>query len=98
VPAETIREHTVYSAETAEQMALAARRKLGASVGFGITGVAGPDGGTEQTPVGTVFLALADQAGTEVVKRNLVGDRERIRGMAVLIALEMLRRRILGIE
>jgi nicotinamide-nucleotide amidase len=60
--------------------------------------VAGPDGGTEQTPVGTVFLALADQAGTEVVKRNLVGDRERIRGMAVLIALEMLRRRVLGIE
>jgi nicotinamide-nucleotide amidase len=98
VPADTIREHTVYSAETAEQMALAARRKLGASLGFGITGVAGPDGGTEQTPVGTVFLALADQAGTEVVKRNLVGDRERIRGMAVLIALEMLRRRVLGIE
>lgn len=97
VPAHTIREHTVYSAETAEQMALAARRKLGASLGFGITGVAGPDGGTEQTPVGTVFLALADQAGTEVVKRTLVGDRERIRGMAVLIALEMLRRRILGI-
>ena len=98
VPAETIREHGVYSAETAEQMALAARRKLGASLGVGTTGVAGPDGGTEQTPVGTVFIALADQAGTTVTKRNLGGDRERIRGMATLVALEMLRRRILGIE
>lgn len=98
VPAETIRGHTVYSAEVAEQMALAARRKLNTSLGVGITGVAGPDGGTEQTPVGAVFIALADQAGTQVVKRSLVGGRDRVRGMAALIALEMLRRRILGIE
>jgi nicotinamide-nucleotide amidase len=98
VPAETIRDHTVYSAETAEQMALAARRKLHTSLGVGITGVAGPEGGTEQTPVGTVFIALADQAGTKVAKRNLGGGRDRVRGMAALIALEMLRRRILGIE
>jgi len=98
VPAETIRDHTVYSAETAEQMALAARRKLNTSLGVGITGVAGPDGGTEQTPVGTVFVALADQAGTQVVKRSLGGGRDRVRGMAALIALEMLRRRILGID
>jgi nicotinamide-nucleotide amidase len=98
VPAETIRDHGVYSAETAAQMALAARRKLGTSLGFGITGVAGPDEGTEETPVGTVFLALADQTGATVTKRNLGGDRERIRGMAALVALEMLRHRILGIE
>ena len=98
VPAETIRKHGVYSAETAEQMALAARRKLDASIGVGITGVAGPDGGTEATPVGTVFMAIADQAGTSVVRRNLVGDRERVRGMATLISLEIIRRRILGIE
>ena len=98
VPAETIREHGVYSAETAEQMALAARGKLGAALGVGITGVAGPDGGTEQTPVGTIFLALADQSGTQVAKRNLGGNRERVRSMAALIALEMLRRRILGID
>jgi nicotinamide-nucleotide amidase len=98
VSAETIRDHGVYSAETAAQMALAARRKLGTSLGFGITGVVGPDGGTEETPVGTVFLALADQTGATVTKRNLGGDRERIRGMAALVALEMLRHRILGIE
>jgi nicotinamide-nucleotide amidase len=48
--------------------------------------------------VGTVFIALADQAGTQVVKRNLGGDRHRVRSMSALIALEMLRRRILGIE
>ena len=98
VPAETIRDHGVYSAETAEQMALAARRKLDAALGVGITGVAGPDGGSDEIPVGTVFIALADQSGTTVAKRNLGGDRERIRGMAVLVALEMLRRRILEIE
>jgi nicotinamide-nucleotide amidase len=98
VPAETIRDYGVYSAETAEQMAVAARRKLGTSLGVGITGVAGPGGGTEETPVGTVFLALASQTGTTVTKRNLGGDRERIRGMATLVALEILRRTILGIE
>jgi nicotinamide-nucleotide amidase len=98
VPAQTIRDHGVYSAETAEQMALAARRKLGAALGVGITGVAGPDGGSDEIPVGTVFIALADQSGATVAKRNLGGDRERIRGMATLVALEMLRRRILGIE
>ncbi|MEX2301213.1 MAG: competence/damage-inducible protein A [Bryobacterales bacterium] len=98
VPAGTIRDHGVYSAETAEQMALAARRKLDAALGVGITGVAGPDGGSDEIPVGTVFIALADQTGTTVAKRNLGGDRERIRGMATLVALEMLRRRILGIE
>jgi nicotinamide-nucleotide amidase len=98
VPAATIREHTVYSAETAEQMALAAQRKLNASIGVGITGVAGPDGGSEATPAGTVFIAISDRAGTSAVRRTLVGDRERVRGMAVLITLEMLRRRILGIE
>jgi nicotinamide-nucleotide amidase len=52
----------------------------------------------KEIPVGTVFIALADQSGTTVAKRNLGGDRERIRGMATLVALEMLRRRILGIE
>jgi nicotinamide-nucleotide amidase len=98
VPAEIIREHGVYSAETAEQMALAARRKLNTSLGVGITGVAGPDGGSEQAPVGTVFIALADDAGMQVVKRNLGGDRHRVRSMSALIALEMLRRRILGID
>jgi competence/damage-inducible protein CinA-like protein len=97
VPAETIRAHGVYSAETAEQMAVAVRGKLGAALGVGITGVAGPDGGTEETPVGTVFLALADASGTQVAKRNFGGNRERVRAMAALVALEMLRRRILGI-
>jgi hypothetical protein len=43
-------------------------------------------------------MAIADQAGTSVVRRNLVGDRERVRGMATLISLEIIRRRILGIE
>ena len=98
VPAETIQAHTVYSAETAEQMAIAARGKLHASVGVGITGIAGPDGGTEKTPVGTVFIAIADQAGTKVTHRSMGGGRDRIREMASLIALEMLRRRILGIQ
>ena len=78
-------------------MASGARRAAGADVGVGITGIAGPDGGTEDKPVGLVFLALDGAAGTRVRRAVFPGDRERVRYQATQAALEMLRRGLLGI-
>ena len=61
----------------------------------GITGVAGPSGGTEQKPVGLVYIALAGEEGTQVVERNFPGDRKRVRQFSTQQALEMIRRALL---
>jgi len=85
------------SRETAEAMAVGARRRTGATYAISITGVAGPDGGTEQKPVGLVYVGIADEAGTAAVHRRFLGDRTRIRQFTTQFALDMLRRRVLGI-
>src|SRR5205823_2309949 len=63
-------------------------------LGVGVTGVAGPGGGSEEKPVGLVYHALADGKKTEVVQRNFPGDRERIRWFASQQALDMVRRKL----
>jgi nicotinamide-nucleotide amidase len=81
-------------------MAVRARDLAGGSgkaIGAAITGIAGPDGGTEETPVGTVFLAVADQLGVLVKKHKFNGDRERVRALAAQLTLELIRRRLLGL-
>jgi nicotinamide-nucleotide amidase len=70
------------------------RQRCKSSLGIGITGVAGPGGGTEHKPVGLVYIALADGKHTEVVERRFPGDRERIRWFASQLALELLRRKL----
>jgi nicotinamide-nucleotide amidase len=85
------------SAEVAQAMAAGARRTSGASIGVGITGIAGPDGGTPDKPVGLVFLALEGAAGTRVRRVQFIGDRERVRFAASQTALEMIRRGLLGL-
>ena len=90
---ETIAEFGAVSKETAEAMALGARRRTGSTYALAITGVAGPDGGTEKKPVGTVYVGLADAAGCQVLHRQFFGDRTRIRQFATQMALDMLRRR-----
>lgn len=84
----------VVSAEAAAAMAEGAARVMGAEVGLGVTGVAGPDtqGGR---PVGTVFAAVATGRRTEVASLRLAGDRHRIRENAAVSALDLLRRRLL---
>ena len=62
------------------------------------TGIAGPSGGTKEKPVGLVYVACADRCGTEVVRLNLGGSRERIRTLATLRALDMVRRSALRHE
>ncbi|HKH50077.1 MAG TPA: CinA family nicotinamide mononucleotide deamidase-related protein, partial [Thermoanaerobaculia bacterium] len=97
VPAETIAEHGAVSEPVARAMAEGVCRALGSDYGIGITGVAGPGGGSEAKPVGTVHIAVAGPAETDHRKVRFPGDRERVRWHASQLALEMLRRRLLGI-
>jgi nicotinamide-nucleotide amidase len=92
VPKALIDKHGAVSRQVAAAMAEGIRKRCGSSYGVGITGVAGPTGGTEQKPVGLVYIALAGEEGTQVLERNFPGDRERIRTFASLQALEMIRR------
>ena len=96
VSPETLDEHGAVSKETAEAMAIGARRRAGASHAISITGIAGPDGGTEEKPVGTVYVGVADAGGVRVLHRQFFGDRERIRIFTVQMAIDLLRRRLLG--
>ncbi len=84
--------HGAVSEPVARALAEGARRTAGASWGIGITGIAGPGGGTPEKPVGTVHLALAGPGGTEAVARLYRGDRERVRRAATFEALDLLRR------
>jgi nicotinamide-nucleotide amidase len=86
------------SAEVAARMAAGVRRTAGADVAIGITGIAGPDGGTTQKPVGLVYIALDGAAGTRVHRALFPGGRERVRFQATQVALEMIRRGLLGLE
>jgi nicotinamide-nucleotide amidase len=94
VPEDIIARCGAVSKETAEAMAMGARRRTGSTYALAITGVAGPDAGGEKAPVGTVYVGLADATGCSVLHRQFIGDRTRIRQFATQMALDMLRRRI----
>lgn len=95
VPADMIERHGAVSREVAAALAEGIRYRCESTLGIGITGVAGPAGGTQQKPVGLVFHALASASGTEVIERNFPGDRKRIRWFATTLALDMLRRNLM---
>ena len=82
-------EHGAVSAPVAEAMAEGIRKRAETDFALSITGIAGPDGGTEEKPVGTVFIALADDVKTEHRKLNLPGDRNLIRWRASQAALDL---------
>jgi nicotinamide-nucleotide amidase len=84
------------SRETAEAMAAGARRLTKATYALAVTGVAGPESGEDAAPVGTVFVALADPEKTVAVHRQFLGDRTRIRMFTTQMALDVLRRRLMG--
>jgi nicotinamide-nucleotide amidase len=92
VPAELIERHGAVSAEVAIAMATGVRRAADATLGVGITGIAGPGGGTPEKPVGTVHFSLADAAGAQERLVRFGGDRDRIRRLASQTALDMIRR------
>jgi nicotinamide-nucleotide amidase len=95
VSADLIEKHGAVSSEVAAALADGIRRRAGATLGLGITGVAGPTGGTAEKPVGLVFHALASDGGTEVAERRFPGDRKRIRRFASQQALDMVRRKLM---
>lgn len=95
VPEDLLRAHGAVSEPVARALARGARLACGADFGLGITGVAGPDGGTPDKPVGTVHLALDDGALGRALKLDWPGDRELVRRRAVSVALDLLRRCLL---
>jgi nicotinamide-nucleotide amidase len=76
-------------------MANGIRLRTGATLGLGITGIAGPTGATESKPVGLVYIALSDPQRTEVMDRTFRGDRQRVREWATQQALDLIRRRLM---
>ncbi len=89
-----LREKGVYSHETAQEMAIRAKLLAGTTFALSTTGIAGPAGGTEETPVGTAFIGLATPREVYSVRFQFQGDRETIQRMISYTALDMLRRYI----
>jgi nicotinamide-nucleotide amidase len=99
VPAETIERHGAVSAEIARALAAGARERLGADVGVGVTGIAGPGGGSEQKPVGLVWLSVAGPAGAELTRSvQLPGGRADVRDRATTVALHLVRRLLVELD
>jgi nicotinamide-nucleotide amidase len=90
-----IKEFGAVSQQVARDMARGVRHRAKTDFGLAVTGVAGPGGGTEEKPVGLVYIALADEAHTEHKKLTIPGDRELVRWRASQAALDMLRRRLI---
>jgi len=94
VKEETLSQHGAVSAETAREMAEGVRRKAGTDFGLAITGIAGPDGGTPEKPVGLVYIALAHQGDTIVERHQFSGARRQIKERSAQAALTMLWRQL----
>ena len=90
VPAAALDAHGAVSAQVAKAMAQSARRRFSSRLAAAITGIAGPDGGSVEKPVGLVYLALASDAGVDVRRLQLGGDRKDVRTGAARAALEWL--------
>jgi nicotinamide-nucleotide amidase len=95
VPTDMIERHGAVSREVAAALAEGIRYRCESTLGVGVTGVAGPGGGSPEKPVGVVFHAVASDTGTEIVERNFPGDRKRIRRFASTMALDMVRRKLM---
>jgi len=91
VPAEVIQSKGAVSSEVAIALAEGIRRRVGSTFGVGITGIAGPSGGSEEKPVGTVHIALSHAGGVQERGLRFPGDRESIRFQASQVALDMVR-------
>jgi PncC family amidohydrolase len=94
VPPALLEQYGAVSKPAAQAMAEGIRKRTNASIGVGITGIAGPGGGSLEKPVGMVFIAVADERGTEIREFRFPGGRERVRLLSSQFALEMLRRRL----
>jgi nicotinamide-nucleotide amidase len=96
VPEELLREHGAVSEPVVRAMASGARTVAKVDAALAITGVAGPGGGTDAKPVGTVWIAMDFKGDVESRRLNLWGDRDEVRRRAAQAAMELLRRKLLG--
>jgi len=96
VPAELIEEKGAVSSAVAMAMAKGMRRRSGSDIALAVTGIAGPDGGTAEKPVGTVYLALAGPSDCKAKHYKFFGDRDRIRSISAFTAMDWLRRYLLA--
>jgi nicotinamide-nucleotide amidase len=92
---ELLAEHSAVSEPVARAMAEGAARRTGAAIALSVTGVAGPGGGSGETPAGTVYIGLAHPGGSLAMRHQFVGDRHRVRSLACQYALDLLRRHML---
>jgi len=95
---ETLQSYGAVSRETAVEMAEGIRKRLKTDIGVSITGIAGPDGGTPEKPVGLVYVGLATESGTITKELRLLGNRNRIRTITALNVFDIIRRYILGLK
>ena len=95
VSASLIEEHGAVSRQVALALAKGIRERTKATFGIGITGIAGPSGGTAEKPVGLVYIGISNENETEAVERRFPGDRERIRLWASFTAMDLLRRKLM---
>jgi nicotinamide-nucleotide amidase len=95
VSPQLIQANGAVSRDVASALGTGIRAKVGSTFGVGITGIAGPNGGTEDKPVGLVYIAVTDGVQTEVAEKRFTGDRDRIRQYAAQAALDMMRKQLL---
>jgi nicotinamide-nucleotide amidase len=97
VRAETLEKFGAVSAETAAELAAGIRERSGADIGLSVTGIAGPDGGTDAKPVGLVYLGIATSAGVQTLEKKMFGlDRNLWRERVAMLALDLLRCSVLA--
>lgn len=96
VPSELLEKYTAVSEQVAEAMAIGGARAAGADACLSVTGIAGPDGGTEEKPVGLVYIGCHLKERTVVREFRMRGNREKIRDQAVVQALDLLRRQLIA--
>ena len=92
-----LEEKGAVSSEVAMAMAREMRKLAGSDIALAVTGIAGPEGGSAEKPVGTVFFALASRAGCRAKRYNFPGDREEIRTITSFTAMDWLRRHLLSL-
>jgi nicotinamide-nucleotide amidase len=96
VPTALMDRHGAVSREVAEAMAQGIRQAARTDVGLSVTGIAGPGGGTKEKPVGLVYISLSSAQGLKTDEHRFLGDREQIRTKASQLALDMVRRHLIG--
>ena len=93
-----LEQHGAVSTQTAEALAQGVRSRAKSTYGISITGIAGPDGGTPEKPVGTVFFAIAGPDGCQSYHRQFTGNRKQNQHLSAYTALDLLRRTLLGLH